>query len=282
MKKDYVPDWKLERYLLGELPEGELKTVAALEREDGELRERLAALSASNEEILAKYPPAQMAAKIRRASVREPKFSGKPAVSVNKWWAGLWNGKTFSRWAVPALACAALLVVVPMRMINTGTTGGKDDLYDDGIRYKGITPSIEVWRKDGDSAEKLTPKAVARTGDIVQLRYIVPEFCYGALVSVDGRGVLTVHLSGDSGKAAPLTPGRPVALDNSYQLDDAPLFEVFYLITAPEKFDIDSVAQLLKKASHPIDGKHELSLPKKQRVTAFTLNKLSEIGMNSK
>jgi hypothetical protein len=160
-----------------------------------------------------------------------------------------------------------------MRMINTVTTNDKADLYDDDVRYKGMTPSIEVWRKDGNSAEKLAPKSVARTGDIVQLRYVVPEFCYGALVSVDGRGVLTVHLSGDSGKAAPLTPGRPVALDNSYQLDDAPLFEVFYLITAPERFDVDSAAQLLKKASHPIEGKRGLPLPKKQRVTAFTLNK---------
>ena len=273
MKKNYVPDWKLERYQLGELPEDELKNIAALAREDESLRERLAALRASDAEILAKYPPARMAAKIKQAYAGESGFAGKPTVSVDKSWAGRWNSKNFSRWAIPAFACAALLAVLPLRMMITGTANDSADSYDGGIRVKGVAAGIEVWRKNGESAEKLTPKAVARTGDIVQLRYIVPEFCYGALVSVDGRGVLTVHLSGDSGKAAPLTPGRPVALDNSYQLDDAPLFEVFYLITAPEKFDLDSVAQLLKKANHPIDGKRGLSLPKKQRVIAFTLNK---------
>jgi hypothetical protein len=275
MKKNYVPDWKLERYQLGELPEDELKNIAALAREDERLRERPAALRASDAEILAKYPPARMAANIKQAYAGESGFAGKPTVSVDKPRAGRWSGGNFSRWAIPAFACAALLVVLPLRMINTGTANDNAGLYDNdnGIRAKGVATGIEVWRKDGESAEKLTPKAVARTGDIVQLRYIVPEFCYGALVSVDGRGVMTVHLSGDSGKAAPLTPGRPVALDNSYQLDDAPLFEAFYLITAPEKFDIDSVAQLLKNANHPIDGKRGLSLPKKQRVTTFTLNK---------
>jgi len=279
MNKIYVPDWKLERYLLGELPEGELNAIAALERDDEGLRGRAAALRASDGEILAKYPPAQMAAKIMKASVSKSEFSGKPAAApvdggrARGKPAFSWSGSGFPRWAVPTLACAALLVLLPMRIMNTGYGAGDGGPYSDGVRLKGMTPSLEVWRKEGESAEKLTPKAVARAGDIVQLRYIVPESCYGALVSVDGRGVLTVHLSGDSGKAAPLTPGRPVALDNSYQLDDAPLFEVFYLITAPEKFDIDSAAQLLKKASHPIDGKRGLSLPQKQRVTAFTLNK---------
>ena len=76
--------------------------------------------------------------------------------------------------------------------------------------------------------------------------------------------MLTVHLSGDSGKAAPLTSGRPIALSDAYQLDDAPLFETFYLVTAKDNFDIESVKRSL------LDKKY---LPKDQLITAFTLRK---------
>jgi hypothetical protein len=128
----------------------------------------------------------------------------------------------------------------------------------DRAKGTGTPPSIEVWRKNGAEAERLTPEALARSGDVVQLRYIVPTSCYGAVMSVDGRGALTVHLSGDSGKAAPLKSGRPIALSDAYQLDDAPLFETFYLVTAKDNFDIESV-----KRSLPEDG----------LITAFTLKK---------
>ena len=260
-----VPGWKLERYLLGELPEGEMEAIRAVEASDGALRGRIDALRADNAALLAKYP-LKIAATERtgiagkRAAAREPKFTSR-------------GWRRFSGWAIPAFACLALLLVLPARLILP--TAPVDYGAPDGSRVKGTTPGIEVWRKAGESAERLAPEAVARTGDIVQLRYVVPKFCYGALVSVDGRGVLTVHLSGDSGKAAPLTPGRPVALDNSYQLDDAPRFEAFYLITAPDNFNVGDVAKSLENAEHPLDGKRGgARMLQKQRITAFTLVKV--------
>jgi len=267
MKKDYVPDWKLERYLLGELPAADLEAIAALEQNDDGLRARLDALRASNDEILAKYPPAWMAR--RSARVVEPRHS--------------WDWKIFSRWAIPAFVCAAALICLPTHVFSpaaiTGTaynaSKGQERFADvgDGIRIKGLTPSIEVWRKTGENAEKLSPDATARAGDIVQLRYVVPKFCYGALISIDGRGVLTVHLSGDDGKAAPLTPGRPIALNNSYQLDDAPDFETFYLITSAHIFDVNSAVEALKIAGYPLDTNGEVKLAGKRQITGFTLLK---------
>jgi hypothetical protein len=259
-----VPGWKLERYLLGELPEGEMEAIRAVEASDGALRGRVDALRADNAALLAKYP-------LKIAPAGGTGIAGKRAADgeqahISRDW------RRFSGWAIPAFACVALLLVFPARLILPFAP--VDSGAFDGDRAKGTTPGIEVWRKAGESAERLAPEAVARTGDIVQLRYVVPKFCYGALVSVDGRGVLTVHLSGDSGKAAPLTPGRPVALDNSYQLDDAPRFEAFYLITAPDNFSVWDVAKSLEKAEHPLDGKRgSTRLPQKQRITAFTLLK---------
>jgi len=284
MNKNYVPDWKLERYLLGELPKREIEAIAALERDDEELRGRVAALRASNDEILAQYPPALMAEKARAALAGEPGSSVKPARNGKPAFLRkpararkplfLWNQKNLSRWAVPAFVCAAALICLPTRVFPPASYNGVDGQGDgDGIRIKGLAPSLEVWRKAGESAEKLAPQAVARAGDIVQLRYIVPKFCYGALISIDGRGVLTVHLSDDSGKAAPLIPGRPIALNNSYQLDDAPDFETFYLITSAYIFDVNSAVEALKIAGYPLDANGEVKSAEKRQITGFTLLK---------
>jgi len=292
-----VPDWKLERYLLGELPKRELEEIVRLAASDEALRGRIDALRADNAALLAQYPPEVMLAKIRCAAaaaagvgadnnadnnvVRQRAkiaSSGGPGVaggrnavrgipsSSRNWW-------SVPQWAIPAFACAALFVVVSMQIIPQLVEFIPQSEFGD--RVKGVSPALEVWRKAGESAERLAPEAVARAGDIVQLRYVVPKPCYGALVSVDGRGVLTVHLSGDSGKAAPLTPGRPIALGNSYQLDDAPDFETFYLITSAYNFDVNSAVEALKIAGYRLDAKGEggTVLAGKRQITGFTLLK---------
>jgi hypothetical protein len=264
MTKDIIPDWKLERYLLGELPARELEDIRILEGMRGDVRERAEALRADNAAVLDRCPPETMGRNIENASAVDKEGVPKWRAAVRRYQPPTVRTGV-PKWTVPAVICAIALLIIPIRLIPRIDTDAAQ--YQNGVeddRVKGTTPGIEVWRKNGAEAERLSQEALARSGDIVQLRYTVPEFCYGALVSIDGRGVLTVHLSGDSGKAAPLTPGRPIALSNSYQLDDAPLFETFYLVTAKDNFDIESVMPSL------LDKKH---LPEDQLVTAFTLRK---------
>jgi hypothetical protein len=267
MTKNIVQDWKLERYLLGELPARELEDIRILEETRGDVRERAETLRADSAAVLYRYPPEAMGRKIENASAVDKD-------GVPKWRAAVRRYQPtrvrtgVPKWTIPAVICAIALLIIPIRLIppiDTDAARYKNSAEED--RVKGTTPGIEVWRKKGAEAEKLSQEALARSGDIVQLRYTVPEFCYGTLFSIDGRGVLTVHLSGESGKAAPLTPGRPIALSNSYQLDDAPLFETFYLVTAKDNFDIESVTKSL------LDKDKKQHLPKDQLITAFTLRK---------
>src|SRR5262249_50397068 len=67
-----VGDWQLERYRLAELPASEQEALRAAIAADDGLRARLAALDESDREILARHPPAVLAAAIRaRAEVTE-------------------------------------------------------------------------------------------------------------------------------------------------------------------------------------------------------------------
>jgi len=270
MEKNIVPDWKLERYLLGELPAKELEDIHTLEGMRGDVWERLEALRTENDAILRRYQPEAAGGKIEKASSVDRDGVPKWRSAVRNYQPASVKKASVPLWAVPAIVCALALLIIPIRLIlpaaqvDTDIARYQEGASEDRVKGTGAAQSIEVWRKKGSDAERLPPDALARSGDIVQLRYIVPESCYGTLISVDGSGVLTVHLSGDSGKAAPLTPGRPVALSTSYQLDDAPLFETFYLVTAKDNFDIESVKRSL------LDKKY---LPKDQLITAFTLRK---------
>ena len=72
-----LPEWKIERYILGELPEDELRRMDQLRAEDAafdaEMRAKIDRLQASNQEILAKYPAAEIAAMVRqRAASAKP------------------------------------------------------------------------------------------------------------------------------------------------------------------------------------------------------------------
>ena len=55
-----IPDWKLERYIQGCLPESDMMQIRFEESQDEVLRARIASLKKSDEEILSQYPSEKM------------------------------------------------------------------------------------------------------------------------------------------------------------------------------------------------------------------------------
>ncbi len=68
-----------------------------------------------------------------------------------------------------------------------------------------------------------------------------------AVVSVDGRGGVTLHWPEGSGPAAELESGRAVPLPHAYRLDDAPGFERFFLVTGAARFDTGAVLEAARR-----------------------------------
>ena len=245
-----VPNWKMERYLLGELPASEMAALKTQESESAEFSSQIEWLRNSNEELLAEYPAKgaaeKMQANLRKFAVIEP---------------------VKSKWLVPLSACAAILITMTALItVFSGENTAENGLIvinEDGIRVKGLKTGLEIWRKISDSVEKLSNNSEARAGDLLQMRYIAEEKCYGILLSIDGNGTLTVHLSGEHGKAAKLEAGKIISLESSYELDDAPRFETFYFFTSKEEFALASVKEAI------LNGK----APKNLQVSQITLRK---------
>jgi hypothetical protein len=239
--KDSIPEWQLERFVLGELPEIEARTLRDALSRDPRLRQRMAAIERSNAEILEQRPASVAAAAIHERLSAEGSGPVRPRASFRSWA------------AVAALLCAAA-VAARVFMIQPV------DVRPDVTRAKGGIPSrLMLYRKaDGGPAEPLPSGSRARARDVVQIVYQLGAQRYGAIVSIDGRGNVTAHLPRAGGQAVALSPGAPVPLSEAYELDDAPAFERFYLVTATEPFAVDVVVAALRRQAGTATDRLEL------------------------
>lgn len=228
-----VSSLKLEKYLLGELPENEMQALRMREETDDIFRAEVKMMREQNRTILEQYPFEELMSKMNLA--------GDDSQGSHAY--------TFVR-----IAAAVVVAVGIMAFALVGFMDGRTDemMYvesqgmevamaqvDEGdTRIKGLDSRMEVWKKTGDSAVQMTNLDVASEGDELQLRYAVPEKCYGMLISMDGNGVLTVHM-GEGNLAIALEPGKMTTLPFAYKLDNAPRFEKFFLLTSRSRFGID-------------------------------------------
>jgi hypothetical protein len=264
--REEIPDWQLERYLLGELPPGLEDEIKRRLAEDNSARARLAALEKSNEEILSSYPSAMMSAKIEKR-YREKYGKGEQQTSETR------RRKVRGFALALSAAVIALAVLVPLRnMIRQGQSdGGTPE-----IRMKGAKPHLVVYRKAGDKITRLKNGEKAKERDVLQLSYVAVGEKYGVIYSIDGRGVVTVHYpAAGSGKAPKLDQNGEIYLEYAYELDDAPLFERFFFVTSDKPFDTavveKAVRQLASKTGHV--RKKDLKLPSGFRQYSIILNK---------
>lgn len=249
-----IPDWKLERYLTGDLPEGEMREIRELEKTDEIFAGRVKMMREDNAAILKKLPFERLSEKMDARELGSGSGAGRGA-GMN----GAGNGVNF-RLVKFAAAAALVLAVVSVALFSQREIGpdagtqvaGGAQVMDVAMvdaseipggagdtRIKGLDARMEVWKKTGDSAVQMPNLGEAREGDEIQLRYAVPEKCFGMLFSMDGNGTLTMHMA-DGSSAVVLEPGKMTTLPFAYKLDNAPKFEKFFLLTSRAAFELDA------------------------------------------
>lgn len=245
-----IPDLKLERYLLGELPKSDMDAIAKALENDLDLQSRLAALQASNAEINALYPNQDMVRQIegRMGNVIPGTFQKvKPLLALA---------------AVLALSIAVSIWIPgpEIQMLD----GVSPDQLQETTRIKG-SARLSLYRKTDQGIESLVNGSHAQKGDRIQIHYHAGGNTHGAIFSVDGNGTLTQHLPDSGTQSAPLTQGDPVSLDFSYELDNAPKWERFYFVTSNTAFDLKPIQNALKSNADSL----QLNATLKQFVTTL-------------
>ena len=231
-----VPDLILEQYRLNELPPQDVERVERLLREDGTLQHRLEALDRSDAEIARQYPPAWMAERVRERLSRGSSVPARPRDRVR-------------RWGVPATIGAAAIVLVFMLPHPATAPFSKPATVTDDRSHQGAAPALAVFRRSARGTETLADGDVARPGDLLRLGYTSAGRAYGVIVSIDGRGAVTLHLPPNGARAASLGRDGQVLLDQAYQLDDAPSWERFYFITGDSAFEVAPILEAARRSA---------------------------------
>lgn len=211
----------LEQACLGELEPKALKWLEQTLRAQGRsLEDELAALKASDAQILAAYP---------RLTLTPQPIRPAPDASWRHW------RRAAKRGLAPAVLVACALMAWAWWAPTDAERGVKlpADVEQSSERIKGALvtePTLKIWRLSDDGPQRLQDGALVRTGEQLQIQAAAPDRArYGAIFSVDGRHVVTQHWPPPPAQKAGVMPRGELTLETSYTLDDAPEFERFYL-----------------------------------------------------
>lgn len=269
-----IPPWLLERMAQGELDSAEVADLRArLAAEGRSLDEELEGLRQSDRQILDRLPRDSMGAAIRRRAAKDAQVGPRSRLSM----------------LFPPLALAGalgLVILVARGLGDNGSGPAPGRASDDEVTIiKGDlprSPQLLVYRQRPDRAsatasELLSDGASGARSDLLQLAYSkAPEGLYGVLISIDGAGKVTQHLPEEGARqAAVLTSLRELRLPSAYELDDAPDFERFVLITASRPFAITVALDAAKALARRGDAARTQPLPLGPgfRQTSLLLNK---------
>lgn len=249
-----IPDWKLEKYLTGDLPAEEMHEIRKMEATDEIFAGRVKMLREDNAAILKRLPFEKLSEKIAtmpgrsnagagntvRVNFKLVKFAAAAALVLAVVTVALFGQRSLSEQGGTVLANNAKMAnsvngaqLMEVAMVDASGAG------DDGLRIKGLSARMEVWKKTGDSAVQMENLGEAREGDEIQLRYAVAEKCFGLLFSMDGNGTITMHM-GHENRAVELEPGKMTTLPFAYKLDNAPKFEKFFFLTSKNEFELNA------------------------------------------
>jgi hypothetical protein len=184
------------------------------------------------------------------------------------------------------LAGVALLGLVSTLVLidRPGTTavdpeGGAQLAGGETTRIKGDPEGaarILAFRKRGEVVEPLEHGAEARAGDLLQLGYMAAGRSHGVLLSLDGRGVVTLHHPERPELSTALERQGEALLPNAYALDDAPDFERFLFVTGNGPVDVATVQQAARELARRADASQApLSLADDLEQTTLLLRKVT-------
>lgn len=129
------------------------------------------------------------------------------------------------------------------------------------VNARGLSPHLAVDRKDEG---RLHPGAVVAPGDVVQVSYVAAGNDYGVVVSIDGRGGVTLHHPARVHDVARVKSRGEIPLNHAFELDDAPGFERFFFVTT---------------SGHPLEPEAVMNAARRLATTGFVAARVDPLPL---
>lgn len=281
-----IRDFELERYRLGELPKSRMLELQAMLETDAAARAKLEALESADLDLTSSLPPKDVAREIRRRLAIEAQLARLPdpepereEEALSSLWQRFWRPGL----ATAGMACAAALAmwfVTPappaeeLASLQVGVASQEDSSLD-VTRIKGLKPHLRIYKLDGEKITRLVEPATVTPGTLLQVGYVAPGMAYGMVLSIDGAGQVSLHQPEASGMVPRIDPSGEHRLAHSWELDSAPGFERFFLVTAAQPFQVEDVLSAAKTLAKNPEAARTAALPLSDSLqqTSFMLEK---------
>lgn len=255
-RPDDVTPLERERWLLAE--QSAVERARTETKLDAGRRELLVREDrALREQLFARLPPEQLVARVQARLARSTAIERSDG-SRRGWW-------------IPALLGSLAAVSIG---VFTALPGDPSQRSEE--RAKGLDLELRVYRKHGALAEQLVDGSEVAARDVLQVGYVRGEYTFGVLISIDGRGQVTLHHPATrDGSTALSSDGARQLLPDAYELDDAPGFERFVFVVAQQPLSVAAVEAAARElARDPERARREpLLLPVRTAQRSVLLRK---------
>jgi hypothetical protein len=254
-----IPDLVIERVHLGEASDAERQRVLA----DADARARLEALPSADAAFLEAHPASSVLPTIeRKLHVRRTEDAVRD------------RQRRFAiGGALLVPLAAAILTFVAVQAPPTPVDGGTDPGLERTTAKWGEGARLFLYRDGPRGADRLQAEDAASAGDRLLIRYSALDATHGVIVSVDGRGAVTLHHPAQPTGDTRLQDGGETDLGFAYELDDAPRFERFYLVSDDVPVDVQAVLAAAREAAESGRDQPELALPDRLEQNTLILRK---------
>ena len=229
-------------------------------------------LKKSDEEILNEYSVqamrAAVAGKLARNAINSTKSASQAKILH-------FPASRIISYAAAAVLLAAIIIPAGIKNSKLASHSTPTErVKGNAITASDSAPSINLYRQKGREIQALNNGDFAKPGDVIQITYNAGSDEYGIIFSVDGNGNITRHFPETGWEAAQLIHrSDETPLDFSYELDNAPDFECFIMVSSKNKFSLDDIENQIENKTD-IEYLTKLSyLPKKTEGVTFTLEK---------
>lgn len=261
-KDQNIPDLYLEQFVFNELSQSKRDEIAELLKDDKTLAKRIENIRVSNTKFNEKNT---LSLSISRIEIKEQESKIKQTPQLAQWQYA----------SISSVFLIILLFTIPQENdISIKHINNTINESNDTIRLKGITPELHIFRKTIDNIELISSQQDVKENDILQIRYQGAGYQYGIIFSIDGAGELTLHYPNSASDNTDIEPQGDIALPFAYQLNNAPEFERFFLVTSNKKLNIqDIITQGKSIASHKDRNIATLDLSNNYYQTSILLSK---------
>ena len=233
---------ELERYVLGELSAAEKTALEIRLAADPVSAAKVAQMRSQDQAFAVRFPAETVVPEIEvaartaaskpdsdpeTASETKPRKQARPPFA--------WRNLAVLPFPItmrPAMAFALLLLcAAPLLLL-------KQVPEEWGERLKGGKAELRLYRNTPAGPERVASGATAAAGDVFQVEFHPGTFAYGAIVSVDGNGAVTLHWPTRPDGATAWSALPEHRLPAAFQLDSSPRFERFHLLLSREPLDL--------------------------------------------